>query len=237
MNNAAETTNLKQFLSMISNQDGPLNEHNAKMLIGAISDSTAELMRMCFILDIKQGYVALGYQTYKECIEKELKDIVRYDYANKLKNAGYVHTIVCPEVPMGAVPPGRFRLLQNLADEDKQRVWNTAKDSITPTLDGIPTPASLRSAVRTLGIKSPNSKQDNQNNQQVSDPSLANDFKSSSRWSTIVEMIYEEILNNLQQLEGTSITQEKFDKAVSTVLEVIGKNLSNQYQTRTETRC
>lgn len=229
MTELAPSADLNDFLKKIKDQKEPLNKQDAQLLINEILHASAELMKMCYLLDVKEGYKALEYDNFKECIQTELKGIVNYDYATKLKNAGYTHALVCPELSMGEVPPGRFRPLQSLSDEDKQRVWNTAKESITPGQNGIPSSASIKSALNRLGLKTPSSRSDQPENS-ANNVISTQELDSMGRFSAIAGLMFEEIANSFLEVKSTSLTQAKFDQVLTRILEIVGKEISRRYK-------
>ena len=230
MTELAPSADLNDFLKKIKDQKEPLNKQDAQLLINEILHASAELMKMCYLLDVKEGYKALEYDNFKECIQTELKGIVNYDYATKLKNAGYTHALVCPELSMGEVPPGRFRPIQSLSDEDKQRVWNTAKESITPDQNGIPSSASIKSALNRLGLKAPTSQHDQSENS-ANNAISSHEIDSKGRFSPILDSLFKEILNTCRETNNVSMTQEKFDQILPRILVTIGNEITKRYQT------
>lgn len=229
MTELAPSADLNDFLKKIKDQKEPLNKQDAQLLINEILHASAELMKMCYLLDVKEGYKALEYDNFKECIQTELKGIVNYDYATKLKNAGHTHALVCPELSMGEVPPGRFRPLQSLSDEDKQRVWNTAKESITPDQNGIPSSASIKSALNRLGLKTPSSRSDQPENS-ANNVISTQEVESMGRFSSIAGLMFDEIANSFLEVKSTSLTQAKFDQVLTRILEIVGKEISRRYK-------
>ena len=113
-----------------------MSRHEAGIAIFKIKNNVSSIMQMCYELDARKGYKALGYNSFKECVMKELAGIINYDYAFKMKNAGYVHRVVCPDLVMGSIPEGTLRLLHPLkSDEDKKEVWEAA--AANSGIDGI----------------------------------------------------------------------------------------------------
>jgi len=113
-----------------------MSRHEAGIAIFKIKNNVSSIMQMCYELDARKGYKALGYNSFKKCVMKELAGIINYDYAFKMKNAGYVHRVVCPDLVMGSIPEGTLRLLHPLkSDEDKKEVWEAA--AANSGIDGI----------------------------------------------------------------------------------------------------
>lgn len=103
-----------------------MTETEARNAIKTLKGNICSLMQICYQLETRKGYVALGYTSFKECVANELVGVVEYDYAIKLKNAGQVHMSVCPEIPMGEVSEGVLRKLYRLTDAKRKSVRNTA---------------------------------------------------------------------------------------------------------------
>jgi hypothetical protein len=125
-----------RYLAKLKNGTGQLTEKDAGIVIHAIKTSVSSIMEMCYVLAVREGYKSLGYNTFKECVMKELAGVINYDYAHKMKNAGLVHMVVCPNLPMGSIVEGTLRLLHPIkSDEDKKEVWEAA--AANSGIDGI----------------------------------------------------------------------------------------------------
>jgi len=98
-----------------------MTKTEARDAIKTIKKNLCSLMEICHQLDTRKGYRALGYSSFKECVARELADVVDYEYAIKLKNSGRVHMCVCPEIPMGEVSDGVFRPLHRFSDAMRKK--------------------------------------------------------------------------------------------------------------------
>jgi len=108
-----------------------MTKTEARNAINTIKNSKCSLMKTCYELEIRKGYLALAYDSFKECIEIELVGVIKYDYAIKMKNAGQVHMSVCPEIPMGEVSEGVLRPLYRLDDaKGKKSVILSSRNTV-----------------------------------------------------------------------------------------------------------
>lgn len=110
-----------------------MDEVEARECVEEIKFKLKSVMRLCYELDVRKGYEALGrpeyengYPNFKTCVMKELAGVINYDYAHKMKNAGEVHMVVCPEIPMGSVPESVLRPMHGLPYEEMKEVWKRA---------------------------------------------------------------------------------------------------------------
>lgn len=108
---------------MLFRSNEVMGKDEARNYIQQINDNMSSLMEICYEFERREGYVALGYKSLKECIEKELPEKITYNYAHKMINAGRVHAIVCPELPMGQVAESVLRSLHGESDDKKIEVW------------------------------------------------------------------------------------------------------------------
>jgi len=102
-----------------------MSKDEALDLIKTFRKSSKSLMNTCYQFAVRKGFEVLGYKSFKEGIEKKNLGI-EYPYAHRLKTAGEIHMIVCPDIPIGNIAEGVLRVLQPYSDEDKKQIWNKA---------------------------------------------------------------------------------------------------------------
>lgn len=103
-----------------------MTQSEAQDAINKIKDNMCSLMELCYLLEKRKGYFALGYSSFKECVKKELAGVINYDNAFKLKNAGQVHMSVCPQLPMGEISEGVLRVLHTVPEGKRKNIFNIA---------------------------------------------------------------------------------------------------------------
>lgn len=218
-------------LEEIFNKDGDLDKHEAMGIVLAIGKTKTINMKLCYLLSAKKGYKALGYKDFKECIMKELRGTISYDYAHKLKNAGEVHMVVCPELPMGEVPEGVLRELHGLEEQEMKDVWQKAIDSNDELDKRLPTASELKKEKHIL---------------KSDDTPLANPTKLED---TIYKVLFEdkpelaekfcevtnELVTDVRQLSpryssGQPMTKHQYGKILTGLLKELESNLLRSYE-------
>lgn len=201
--------------SAITHSNHPMSKQEARAAIEKLKDNVHSVMKICYELAERKGYEALGYKTFKECVTNELKDIVKYDYAHKLKQAGVVHMIVCPDKPMGEIPEGVLRPLHKLTDDEKKLVWGRVSDENTEV-----TSETILKAIESEVLSKKATKSKRQNH--VDFPA---ELKNSLRQNALT------LLKEYNQgSSAQTVSKKQFDEALKTLMKNIHKHLLGQYE-------
>lgn len=112
--------------SVVIREPEPMNKVDATNAIASIKQHPESLMRMCYELKERNGYEALGYKSFRLCIETELEGEINYEEARKQFQAGKVHQNVCPELAMGSIDASILRPLYKLQKITRRLIWLSA---------------------------------------------------------------------------------------------------------------
>ena len=191
-----------------------------------LQDNTYSSMQLCYGLSSRKGYKALGYDDFKTCIEEKLKGYINYDYALKMKNAGEVHLVVCPELSMGEVPESVLRPMHKLSDEVKKEVWEKAYNE----RGGKTTATVVLNAIKEVqGLKV-----------NLYDSEISQRLFNFDPSSELVEQLDEAGLALIKEFfkkcppldlyTDTTISKGHFEKTVKFVLRRLGYRIVDQYK-------
>ncbi|HEY8036164.1 MAG TPA: hypothetical protein VIF37_11335 [Methylobacter sp.] len=202
--------------SAMTNNSHPMSKQEAYAAIEKLKDNIHSVMEICYVLAERKGYEALGYKTFKECVITELRDTVKYDYAHKLKQAGVVHMIVCPDKPMGEIPEGVLRPLHKLTEDEMKLVWERVSDENTEV-----TSEAILNAIELEGLSKKARKPKRQNHI---------DFPSELQNSLMQNALT--LLKEYNQSSGSSptVSKKRFDEALKSLMKNIHKHLLAQYE-------
>lgn len=188
--------------------------------IDEFKKNTGENMKICYDLFIRKGYLALGYESFKECVAVELTDIVKYDYALKLKNAGEVHVVVAPNLPMGTFSEGVLRPLHKYPDEVKKEIWGIATEE-NEDIEDI-TGNTLIEIIEDEGFSTaPESKKKGQ----------ATEIKISSKLRSRIRSETLEAIKELSIKAGSNpVSKKYFDQALKIIFDDVRAYISGKYE-------
>lgn len=198
----------------------------AHQAIMQLQDNTYSMMQLCYELSSRKGYEALGYDDFKTCITEKLKGYIKYDYAHKMKNAGEVHVVVCPELPMGEIPESVLRPMHKLSDEVKKEVWDKAynergeKTSATVVINAIKEVQGLKVNLY-----------DSEINQRLYNFDLSTEL--DEKLNEVGMALIKEFFKKCPPLDlytDTTISKGHFEKTVKFVLKVLGYRIVDQYE-------
>lgn len=205
-----------------------MSRHEAGIAIFKIKNNVSSIMQMCYELDARKGYKALGYNSFKECVMKELAGIINYDYAFKMKNAGYVHRVVCPDLVMGSIPEGTLRLLHPLkSEEDQKNVWEKATNEVG--MDSLyATAPDVKWAIRSCGLATPIAETKELKKIlaftiYVFSPEL------TTKLDEVALELFEEFTKQSILVTGAPLTKDHFDKALKELLRTLRIFILDKY--------
>jgi hypothetical protein len=98
---------------------------------------------MIFSLYQREGWKALGYKSWRECVTAEFEQAERTLY--KELNAAQVETVICPIGQVGSIPESQIRPLAPLRDkpDELRQAWSKANTAT----NGKPTAKAVQVAV------------------------------------------------------------------------------------------
>lgn len=196
----------------------------AQQIVISLQSNLNLVMRLCYEMSAREGYKALGYESFKEFVVKELKNIINYDYAHKMKNAGEVHRVVCPEIPMGQISEGVLRPLHKFPDDIKKQIWQSA---ISHTMDSIEvSSADIKAAIRFHELEDPreNIKQLHKDFRKVC---ISSELKS--RLIAIIKDLFSEFRRQTSVNPPPPMTKPYLDKSLIMLLNKLRKEIVDNY--------
>lgn len=210
--------------SQTKNND--MTKTEARKAINTIKNNMCSLMETCYEFETRNGYAALGYKSFKECVEIELVGVIKYDYAIKMKNAGQVHLIVCPEIPMGEVSEGVLRQLYRLTDAKRKAVWNAAVRKCGGDYTEVTEPM-ITEIIEAKGLAAP-VKDDKANGpKDVLDPKIILKARLQKEMRlTVLELLQENATGNKHR----PASKEYFEAALNSILDDLFHFLSGHYK-------
>lgn len=199
----------------------------AQDCIGKIKSKINSIMRLCYELATRKGYEVLGYKDFKECVMKELAGVIGYDYAHKMKNAGEVHVVVCPKLPMGTVPESVLRPMHRLSDDEMKEVWDS---TVKEDVDGapiIPTANDITSTIKAIGFADDiiDVKDLKRSLRDIEfSPKLKKHFKED------IEDLIEEYIKKSSITPTPPVSKEHFEKTVRILLNALRTTILGEYE-------
>lgn len=204
-----------------------MTKKEALEIVIKIQNNVRSVMSLCYELSVREGYKALGHNTFKECVMKDLAGVINYDYAHKMKNAGEVHRVVCPDIPMGKIPEGVLHLLHKYADDDRKKIWGSA---ITMGLDGVQVSATdIKYAIRNLGLED---RRENIKELHKDYKNLKLSDRLEKKLKTDVSEIFEEFRKQTSVNPAPPITKKYLDKSLIFILNKLRSSILDDYENK-----
>ncbi|WP_262964289.1 hypothetical protein [Methylobacter psychrophilus] len=212
-----------------------MDEDEARKCVEAIKNQTCSVMRLCYELWARNGYKALGrpeyengYPDFKACIMNEFNGVINYAYAHKMKNAGEVHIVVCPQLRMGSVPESVLRPMHKLDNkDDMKKVWNSAIGEYIDKKDAMPTAREISDKVKKYQIETG----------VIKAPCLIDKFrdvefspKLKKKMSTVMMELVKEFIEQTSSCPTPPVTKDHFDKTLNILLNSQRTSISEEYE-------
>lgn len=107
------------------------------------------IRQLVFNLHDREGWAALGYANWTECVQKEFKQAERYIFYQYRAAEIEMNVSNCTMVQLGAIPERQLRPLARLEPDQQREAWQ----KITETApDGMVTAAHVNKIVREMVI-------------------------------------------------------------------------------------
>jgi len=230
---ADSSQSVEGSLEPLASHSDRMTKAEAKNAIKTIKANASSLMEKCYDFATREGYLVLGYTTFKECITNELATVISYDYAHKMKNAGEVHMIVSPDTPIGSIAESVLRPLHRLPDDQKKVVWDQTVQEcgdITKVTADI-----AKNVIKSMGLEKPaTSRQSKAESKKQAENGLKNDSPSGvipdpqlqeRLQQSTLEIIKQFIIDNGSQYDS----KENFEAALQFTVDNLFNFLAEQY--------
>lgn len=128
-----------------------MSEAEARLCVEGIKQGFVNLRRQIWELYEREGWKALGYKSFRQCILIELEELSESRVYRELY-AAQMESIFLPIGEIGATPESIYRPLKELPQDQQAKALLLARQ-LTESDNGIPTAEEVRNAV--LIFKSP----------------------------------------------------------------------------------
>jgi hypothetical protein len=138
-------------LTITQNKERPMIYKEARECVDKINANLSSVRSLVLELHDRDGWSALGYSTWTECVQKEFQQSERYIFyqykaAQIEQNINDFAKTNCTKVQLGAISETHLRPLSKIKDAEKQReVWNKAVETAP---DGKLTAAHVSAVVK-----------------------------------------------------------------------------------------
>lgn len=121
----------------------PMSAAEARQAVEAIKGHINEARRLIYDLRQREGWKALGYDSWRECVAAEFEQSQAYLY--RQYQAAEIEAVISPIGEIGLIPEGRLRPLAPLRDHPRElkEAWSVANE----LTDDKPTAKAVAKAV------------------------------------------------------------------------------------------
>ncbi len=110
-----------------------MSRDEATNCLWAIRTTTGSLRALVYDLYHRQGWRALGYETFRACVQHELSDVSESQVYRQVQ-AGVIEQQVLPHTRIGTVPEGILRPLAKVPPLYRKSVFDRARDKANAPL-------------------------------------------------------------------------------------------------------
>lgn len=101
-----------------------MDAQEARDTIEALRAGINNVRSLVWELEFREGWRALGYQSWRECVNAEFEESQSYLYRQLA--AAKTERLISPDGEIGAIPEGQLRALTKLPEEQRVQAWQEA---------------------------------------------------------------------------------------------------------------
>lgn len=133
----------------------PMICKEAQECVDQINANLTNVRRLVVELHDRDGWTALGYASWTECVQKEFKQAERYIFYQYKAAEIEMNVADCTIVQLGAIPEGQLRPLSKLEPQQQREAWTKAVETAP---DGKMTAAHVSKVVKEMTEPTPSPK-------------------------------------------------------------------------------